>query len=722
VALSRAMSGPPPLTPTGGPPPRSPPRTPSNAPPPDPAGKSRVTITADASGDESAGDEKAAKKSISPSKLQARKSLVPNRKAGGSKRQKQRLKEKRKSMNAEAREEERLELLARQVIGADEDQQKPLVDRTKFSTFMGVIIMANAITVGIETEQVEEQLWMGITNNFFVLVYIFEFTARFYYHGSEYFYEPFNVFDFFLVVIAVLDAWVITGDQMGSFSALKLVRMLRLVRLVRLVRFFKELYLVVVGLVSTLKTLLWVAILLFLIMWVCAIFMTLVLGKSQAWMFVDRAGSRPFEYFDVREYFSTVSRSTFSLFQIVTLDTWASQIMRPVMEVYPIMIIFFIFLVFLGAFGLMNIIVGVIVRDALVQSKKNKAAETRMKEIAQQKATIQIRRFFREVDLNGDGMLDMGELEAAIENPKARRFFHEIDLDISSATKVFRCMDIDGDGELSSEEFVNGYLSASAKSADLVKVGLELSALISRTVYFEERMLQLKNDVQLVKTSMQSTFDALERQHWLRYEQENPMRQYWELKAEIEAELRKPPPPPPPPHKTVDVKLRAAAARWKGDLSDPVQVLLKAWDERAPLTKVLKAPPGRIRHNRQQVRHITDKPLMGRGILGPKIPPPPLSVPEPEPEDIEENSRPGSQESALRMFRGLPDPGHFPRGPGSIESGEDGDAQSDASYLDPVASPRPRGFFGRLRQLASAVRFPLRGRRRPLADAAGLDG
>ena len=74
---------------------------------------------------------------------------------------------------------------AAQVIGADEDQQKPWVDRTKFSTFMGVIIMANAITVGIETEQVEEQLWMGITNNFFVLVYIFEFTARFYYHGSE---------------------------------------------------------------------------------------------------------------------------------------------------------------------------------------------------------------------------------------------------------------------------------------------------------------------------------------------------------------------------------------------------------------------------------------------------------------------------------------------------------------------------------------------------------
>ena len=52
---------------------------------------------------------------------------------------------------------------------------------------------------------------------------------------------------------------------------------------------------------------------------------------------------------EVREYFSTVSRSTFSLFQIVTLDTWASQIMRPVMEVYPIMIIFFMILAAVAA-------------------------------------------------------------------------------------------------------------------------------------------------------------------------------------------------------------------------------------------------------------------------------------------------------------------------------------------------------------------------------------
>ena len=42
------------------------------------------------------------------------------------------------------------------------------------------------------------------------------------------------------------------------------------------------------------------------------------------------------------------------------------------------------------------------------------------------------------------------------------------------------------------------------------------------------------------------------------------MRQYWELKAEIEAELRKPPPPPPPPHKTVDVTGRSKGTRRSG--------------------------------------------------------------------------------------------------------------------------------------------------------------
>merc|ERR1719482_1510144 len=193
----------------------------------------------------------------------------------------------------------------------------------------------------------------------------------------------------------------------------------------------------------------------------------------------------------------------------------------------------------------MNIIVGVIVRDALARTRQNTEQEKRLKEIAQQKATLQIRRFFKEVDTDGDGMLTEKELNAAVENPRARRFFREIDLDIASALKVFRCLDVDGDGELTSDEFVDGFLSAQLKSADLVKVALELSALISRTVYFEERMIVLMNEIKLIKHSMQATFDAIERQHWLRFEKENPSRQYYELAEELEEELRRPRPVPP---------------------------------------------------------------------------------------------------------------------------------------------------------------------------------
>ena len=61
------------------------------------------------------------------------------------------------------------------------------------------------------------------------------------------------------------------------------------------------------------------------------------------------------------------------------------------------------------------------------------------------------------------------------------------------------------------------------------------------------------------------------------------------------------------------VKLRAAAARWKGDLSDAVQVLLKAWDERAPLTKATRdlyvldlenfeAGPGNLKMRKKKAR------------------------------------------------------------------------------------------------------------------------
>merc|ERR1719487_2835559 len=260
----------------------------------------------------------------------------------------------------------------------------------------------------------------------------------------------------------------------------------------------------------------------------------MILGESKAWMFVDRASAKPFEYFNVDLYFGTVLKSCFSLFQLVTLDEWASKIMRPVCSKYPLMATFFFAFIFMTSYGLMNIVVGVIVRDALVQGRQNKAREKKLKAIREQKAALQLRKFFKIIDTDGSGTIDLEELMAAIENPRAREYFNEIEIDTRAAVKIFKCLDVDGDQNLSCDEFVDGIMSAKSKSEDMVRLSLEMSALIARSVYLEDRFLAVGKELTYIKTSLSDAYNAIYRQHRMRYEDANPSRDYWVLKKELE--------------------------------------------------------------------------------------------------------------------------------------------------------------------------------------------
>merc|ERR1719353_2258374 len=433
-----------------------------------------------------------------------------------------------------------------------------------------------------------------------------------------------------------------SNNRLSSFSSLKLVRMLRLVRLIRLVRFFKELYLVVVGLASTMKTLFWVSLLLGSILWTNSILLAMILGGSKAWMFVDRASAAPFEYFNVDLYFGTVLKSCFTLFQMVTLDEWASKIMRPVCGVYPLMMMFFFAFVFMTSYGLMNIVVGVIVRDALVQGRQNKAREKKMKSIREQKAAIQLRKFFKMIDQDQSGTIDLEELMAACENPRAKEYFNEIDIDTRAAVKIFKCLDVDGDQNLSCEEFVDGVMSAKAKSEDFVRLSLEMSALIARSVYLEDRFIAVGKELTYIKTSLSDAYNAIYRQHRMRYEDMNPSRDYWLLKDELENYV---PPRPVTPPKIRDVALEqgVAVARWQQGFSKPSPSPTHAWDAAPTLGELLVAPDApfsekKKRRSPRKTYRASSPYLPVPATVGdaPPVPPVPFDFPEaveePEPE------------------------------------------------------------------------------------------
>jgi voltage-gated sodium channel len=79
------------------------------------------------------------------------------------------------------------------------------------------------------------------------------------------------------------------------------------------------------------------------------------------------------------EWFGTLGRSLYSLFQIMTLESWSMGIVRPVMDVYPYAWVFFLPFILLTSFTVLNLFIGIIV-DAMqsqhdAERKAERAAE-----------------------------------------------------------------------------------------------------------------------------------------------------------------------------------------------------------------------------------------------------------------------------------------------------------------------------------------------------------
>merc|ERR1719335_1908056 len=114
------------------------------------------------------------------------------------------------------------------------------------------------------------------------------------------------------------------------------------------------------------KTLFWVSVLLVLFIYVVAIFMTMQVGHNTEVYGDYKALSGGWDH---EEYFGTVGRSMYSLFQIMTLESWSSTIVRHVLSNQPSMAIFILMFVLSATFGLLNLVVGVIVENTLTAAR-----------------------------------------------------------------------------------------------------------------------------------------------------------------------------------------------------------------------------------------------------------------------------------------------------------------------------------------------------------------
>ena len=74
------------------------------------------------------------------------------------------------------------------------------------------------------------------------------------------------------------------------------------------------------------------------------------------------------------DWFGTVGASMYSLFQVMTLESWSMGIVRPVMEVHPGAWLFFVPFIVVTSFAVLNLFIALIVNSMQsLQAETNQA-------------------------------------------------------------------------------------------------------------------------------------------------------------------------------------------------------------------------------------------------------------------------------------------------------------------------------------------------------------
>jgi voltage-gated sodium channel len=230
------------------------------------------------------------------------------------------------------------------------------------------VIVFNAILLGMETSagiMAAAGPVILALDKACLTVFVIELALKFYAQRLAFFRSGWNIFDFLIVGISL-----VPGAQ--TFSVLRALRILRLLRVISVTPSLRR---VVEGFLKALPGMGSVFLLMGMIFYIGAVMATKLFGAS------------------FPEWFGDLGNSAYSLFQIMTLESWSMGIVRPVMEVYPAAWAFFVPFIMVTTFAVVNLLVGLIVnsmQDAHAE-ESNAATEAYRDEVLARLKAIEAR-------------------------------------------------------------------------------------------------------------------------------------------------------------------------------------------------------------------------------------------------------------------------------------------------------------------------------------------
>jgi voltage-gated sodium channel len=213
-----------------------------------------------------------------------------------------------------------------------------------------LVIIINAAVLGLETVPDINARFGNLLHQIdrvCLTIFVIELTLAMLAMGTRFFRDPWRIFDFIVVSIALVPAT-------GAFSVL---RSLRILRVLRLISAAPQMRSVVAALLSAIPGLSSIFFLLLLVFYVSAVMTTKLFGDL------------------FPEWFGSIGSSMYSLFQIMTLESWSMGIVRPVLEQYPYAWMFFVPFIMMATFTMLNLFIAVIVNAMQSEASANQAEQ-----------------------------------------------------------------------------------------------------------------------------------------------------------------------------------------------------------------------------------------------------------------------------------------------------------------------------------------------------------
>ena len=200
------------------------------------------------------------------------------------------------------------------------------------------VILFNAVILGLETSpaiMASAGPLISALDRACLIIFVIEIVLKLVALGPRFFRSGWNIFDLGIVGIAL-----VPGAQ-----GLSVLRALRILRVLRIVSAVPSLRRVVEGLLTALPGMGSVFLLMSIIFYIGAVMATKLFAAS------------------FPEWFGSIGASLYTLFQIMTLESWSMGIVRPVLEIYPYAWAFFVPFIMVTTFAVVNLIVGLVVNS-----------------------------------------------------------------------------------------------------------------------------------------------------------------------------------------------------------------------------------------------------------------------------------------------------------------------------------------------------------------------